>query len=242
MTHSASPTPTRWRDRILGSWGPGFLAFVTAPYFYFTGASYETARLKELRAGDLGFASSAGDRIYSGFNIFANNTLPNAVPYLLWGGVSLFFFVPAVLWIAKSGDIRAARMRSKSSDVWTWIKRQIEDLGLVLSPLAGLLGGMLTLALFLGWLGLMSFGQKDGQRDARRHRAAISACVAAQGRKNGCTIIGIRGPDGKIERIVGGIVAMDKDRALISNGQTVFPYEAKQVVSVTEIQSESRLR
>lgn len=137
MTPPTTP-PVRLRDRFSGSLRkiPTFLAFVLAPYFYFVGASAQTARFEVLGISGVGFSSSAGEYIYDGFNIFLENTLPWIAWKLPYVSIAVGFLLWGALAIAKSGEPWAVNTRSKITDWRTWWRLQFDDVGIVYAPLS----------------------------------------------------------------------------------------------------------
>lgn len=214
---------------------PTFLAFVLAPYFYFIGASAQSAKFDVLGIKDIGFSSSAGELIYDGFNIFIESKLW-AFVYIPAIAAGLFALIGwAALAIIKSAESWADETRKKLTDAKTWLRLQFDDVGIVYSPIVAVVFGYLTLSVMLGWVGLMSIGQATGQRNANARLAEIKQCVAKKGYAPGCTIITLVGSTGQMTRFPASIVFMDKDRAALSDGVSVRLVESKQIVSVRSI-------
>jgi len=213
----------------------GFLGFIVAPYLYFTGASAQSARFDVLGIAGVGFASSATDLIYDGFNIVVANILP----WLVWKLLGACVLVGLVGWAsvvtAVSGEQWAVKTRKKLEDAKTWLRLQYDDVGIVYAPLVAILFGLLCSAIFLGWIGLMSIGHSWGTRSATDHLNAIKACVKSQGAAAGCTTITITGVNNVQERVVGSLIYMDKDRAALSDGRSVRLIESKSVLAVTTV-------
>lgn len=229
-------TPSlRLRDRFSGGLKkiPTFLAFVLAPYFYFVGASAQSARFEVLGISGVGFSSSAGEYIYDGFNIFLENTLP----WIAWKLPYISIAVGGLLWgslaVAKSAEPWAVNARAKLIDWRTWWRLQFDDVGIVYAPLVAILFGLASVSIFLGWIGVMSIGQSSGRESANKHLANIRKCVSARGQLPDCTTITVINSSNVKERIAASIVFMDKDRAAILDGQAVRLIDAKQIASVT---------
>lgn len=213
----------------------GFLGFIVAPYLYFTGASAQSARFSVLGISGVGFASSATDLIYDGFNIVVANILPG----LIWKILAACVLVALIGWAsvvtAVSGEQWAKKTRKRLEDAKTWLRLQYDDVGIVYAPLVAILFGLLCSAIFLGWIGLMSIGHSWGTRSATDHLNAIKACVKSKGAAAGCTTITILGSNNAQERVVGSLVFMDKDRAALSDGRSVRLLESKNVLSVITV-------
>ena len=212
---------------------PTFLAFVLAPYFYFVGASAQSARFDVLGISGIGFSSSTGEYIYDGFNIFLGSTLP----WIAWSVPLISIVVGGLLWgslaIAKSAESWAVNTRTKLTDWRTWWRLQFDDVGIVYAPFIAIMSGLATVSIFLAWIGIMSIGQSTGKESANRHLSDIRKCVKARGELPDCTTITIVNSPNVKESIVASIVFMDKDRAAISDGRSVRLIDAKQVAGVS---------
>lgn len=211
---------------------PAFLGFILAPYFYFTGASYENAKLDEYGLADAGFSSSATDKIFSGFNVFLNVILPDFASYLGYTVTVTIF--GGILWLAvsKSPSIRVIRFRSKLNTARAAVSDYLAEVGIVLAPLGAVIATMLFLSFFLGWISLMDLGRKSGISDARQHINNIRSCVKAQSRIVGCTRLLVRFNDNHYDQIVSAVVMADGSRAAISNGRYIRFIETKQLIAI----------
>ncbi|MBB3349935.1 hypothetical protein FHY02_004426 [Sphingomonas sp. BK069] len=211
---------------------PAFLGFILAPYLYFTGASYESARLDEYGLTNAGFASSTSDRIFSGFNLLLANVLPRLVEILAYS-VGATVIAGACSWsLLTSKNTKIVRLRSRLTRARSAMFDHVSDLGIVFSPFAAIIAMMLFLTLLLGWLKLMDLGRRSGISDAQHHLRRIQECVRSAGKVAGCTRLLVRFDGKRSEQIVAAVVAADSSHIAISNGRYVRLIETNQLIAM----------